>query len=434
MWGEKFKQKYWEFLNYLCLEPKRLIKVIVLCACSVVVVFQLTECFQKLINPPINTHSRFELNDSMLYPAITFCRNPPYKSAVMERYNLSHHPKYANSFKNFNFNESTLDEVFQEATYNQSEFFIQYGLDSLRENVEVISSMHLDMGQCFTLNPLTTTNHSWKEVGYSIMLQHDVKHSEAPLFGEDLPGWHVFIHAQAEGFAENRMQSSGRVEYLFMEVDEEVEVKLTTQHFHMLPSSDNLCTTESEMSSTRCSELCHWSHVVEQVGCTGPWMPDIEGEQCHTAHDTQQLIKYYKLMEDMDSTVCGCYQPCSGSIFTSFVMNRKHFNISIPAAQLWMYYTSKMVTIVEEFHGYDLTQFVADLGGSLGFLLGLSVLGLIGLLEKIFELLFIRRWIAERKIKRKLNEGFENSTEKRQDELSQHESSDATLAVANIKK
>ncbi|XP_058815463.1 uncharacterized protein LOC131678978 [Topomyia yanbarensis] len=429
----KLKQKFWDFLNSVCFEPKRLIKIIVLSICSVVVVFQLTECFQKLINPPINTHSRFELNESMLYPAITFCRNPPYKYDVMQKYNLSQHPKYANAFNNFNFNESSLDELFREATYNQSDYFIQYGLDGLSENIEVIGSMHLDMGHCFTLNPLVTTNHSWKQVGYSILLMHDMRDEEYFL-GEVLPGWHIFIHDPAEGFAENRMQSSGRVEYLFMEVDEEVEVKLTTQHFYMLPSDENQCTTESEMSSTRCSELCHWRHVVEKVGCTGPWMPGIEGEQCHTAKDTQQLIKYYKVMEDIDSTVCGCYQPCSSSIFTTYVMNRKHFNITIPAGQLWLYYTSKMVTIVKEFHGYDLTQFVADLGGSLGFLLGLSVLGLIGLLEKIVELIFIRRLIAEKRNKQKVDSNFEKSSDRRQDELSQTESSDATLAVANIKQ
>lgn len=38
---------------------------------------------------------------------------------------------------------------------------------------------------------------------------------------------------------------------------------------------------------------------------------------------------------------------------------------------------------IEEMPGYDLSQFVADMGGSLGFLLGLSVLGLIGLFEKV---------------------------------------------------
>lgn len=51
--------------------------------------------------------------------------------------------------------------------------------------------------------------------------------------------------------------------------------------------------------------------------------------------------------------------------------------------------------MIEERPSYDTTQFIADVGGSLGFLLGLSVLGLIGILEhvsrawKIGSLIFI---------------------------------------------
>lgn len=100
-------------------------------SCSI----QLTECFHKLINPPITTHSRFDLNESMSYPAITFCRNPPYKFDVMERYNLSQHPKYANAFNKFDFSQASLDDLFRDATYNESEFFIQYGLDGLTESM-----------------------------------------------------------------------------------------------------------------------------------------------------------------------------------------------------------------------------------------------------------------------------------------------------------
>ncbi|KAL1398818.1 hypothetical protein pipiens_008661 [Culex pipiens pipiens] len=432
---EKLKGKFWDTLHFLCYDPKRLVRVIVLSICSVVVIFQLTECFHKLIHPPISTHSRFELNDSMQYPAITFCRNPPYKFDVMHRYNLTQHPKYASAFNKFDFNESTLEELFHEATYSKTDFFIQYGLNGLAENIEITSGMHLDMGQCFTMNPLVTTEHSWKAAGYSILLMHDTRNDEYFL-GDDVPGWHVFIHDQSEGFAENRMQSSGRIEYLFVEVDEEVEVKLSTQHFYMLPSADNLCTTETDMSSTRCSELCHWHRVVDIVGCTGPWMPDIDVDQCDTANETQQLIKHYKLQADQDSVICGCFQPCSTTIYTAFVMNRKNFNITIPAGQIWLYYTSKMVTIVEEFHGYDLTQFVADLGGSLGFLLGLSVLGLIGLLEKIVELLFIRRLIAEKVSKRKQDKEQQKANDQKGDEISQNfsnECSDTTLAVAAVK-
>ena len=38
------------------------------------------------------------------------------------------------------------------------------------------------------------------------------------------------------------------------------------------------------------------------------------------------------------------------------------------------------------FLGYDWSLFISDLGGSLGFLLGLSVLGIIGIFERIIEL------------------------------------------------
>lgn len=39
--------------------------------------------------------------------------------------------------------------------------------------------------------------------------------------------------------------------------------------------------------------------------------------------------------------------------------------------------------MVEERVNYDGSQFLADIGGSLGFLLGLSVLGFIGIVEKV---------------------------------------------------
>lgn len=38
---------------------------------------------------------------------------------------------------------------------------------------------------------------------------------------------------------------------------------------------------------------------------------------------------------------------------------------------------------------YGFSQFIADIGGSLGFLLGLSVIGIITILEKLLEFLFM---------------------------------------------
>lgn len=110
-------------------DPKRPIKYVVLAVCSIVVVFQLTECFSKLFNPPIATHSFFDLNETVSYPALTFCRNRPYKDAPLRYYNLSLHPRLTSHWRRFRFGEHDLGAVFDNITYGASELLLMYALD-----------------------------------------------------------------------------------------------------------------------------------------------------------------------------------------------------------------------------------------------------------------------------------------------------------------
>lgn len=113
-----------------CLQdPKRVVKYVVLCVCTVVVVYQLSECFSKLFHPPVATHSYFNLNETVSYPALTFCRNRPYRPAQMAYYNLSTHPRYTSNWRRFRFGEHDLDAVFENVTYTADDMFIIYGLD-----------------------------------------------------------------------------------------------------------------------------------------------------------------------------------------------------------------------------------------------------------------------------------------------------------------
>lgn len=89
-------------------------------------------------------------------------------------------------------------------------------------------------------------------------------------------------------------------------------------------------------------------------------------------------------MTDYNHTDCACPEPCRTIIYSANIMSRNALpSATLPGSRLFLYYSSKMVTIYQERPGYDLNQFVADIGGSLGFLLGLSVLGLIVMLEQI---------------------------------------------------
>lgn len=80
----KIKLIQLKIIDWFLSEPKRLVRLVVLSICSIVVFFQLWECVMKLLHPPISTASHFDLNRTMHYPAVTFCRNPSFKVDVME--------------------------------------------------------------------------------------------------------------------------------------------------------------------------------------------------------------------------------------------------------------------------------------------------------------------------------------------------------------
>lgn len=80
---EKLRCIVLKIFDWFLEEPKRLVRLVVLSICSIVVFFQLWECVMKLLHPPISTHSHFDLNQTMHYPAVTICREPGYKREAM---------------------------------------------------------------------------------------------------------------------------------------------------------------------------------------------------------------------------------------------------------------------------------------------------------------------------------------------------------------
>lgn len=71
----------------------------------------------------------------------------------------------------------------------------------------------------------------------------------------------------------------------------------------------------------------------------------------------------------------------------------------MPESNLSLYFSSNLVTVMDEVLGYDWNNFISDMGGSLGFLLGLSVIGALSMVEQIFLLLFDNNKWSKRKQK-----------------------------------
>lgn len=64
-------------------DPRRIVRISVLIVCFGVVSVQFLECFSKLRHPPKSTRTQFDINDTLHYPALTFCRDPPYKADIL---------------------------------------------------------------------------------------------------------------------------------------------------------------------------------------------------------------------------------------------------------------------------------------------------------------------------------------------------------------
>ncbi|KAH8392305.1 hypothetical protein KR215_005485 [Drosophila sulfurigaster] len=420
---------YWgELKSWVLRDPAKLIRYLVLFVCSIVVIVQLYECFSKLSDPPISTHSYYNVNETIEMPAITICREPPYKEDTLT--NLSKggcpHPKYATCWMNYPYDELPLEEFFMNSTFEQDQTFYSYGLNGDPINVDIDSSLHFYMGRCYTLRPKLAMKRVSKQVGYSIVLEHNLFQSLSDVDLISGAGWHVFIHDKRENFTEINMKGSGRVEYVFVNIREEIEVKLQSQIFSNVETRDEACSTQDGYSDLKCGEICIWKDLTDEVNCSGPWMHDIEQEPCNNSDSMRTLISDYRAVyEGDDDYNCNCLQPCESRIYTTYIQSRKTFDQPEPRTLIYIYYTTKLISMIEERPSYDTTQFIADVGGSLGFLLGLSVLGLIGILEHLM-LFFCGDCIKRLQQKNEKRAQAENS------EDAHSQSSDETLDVDSV--
>lgn len=111
-------------------------------------------------------------------------------------------------------------------------------------------------------------------------------------------------------------------------------------------------------------------------------MPDLDLPLCQNYETMKKLlVRYLQFGNYTDN--CQCHKSCFTNQYTTYMIER--VKLQHPYSQLQVYYGSGLVQQLVEGWAYDSSQFLADVGGSLGFLLGVSVLSLLHLLEQFFE-------------------------------------------------
>lgn len=90
------------------------------------------------------------------------------------------------------------------------------------------------------------------------------------------------------------MQTSGRVEYMFVTPNEEIEIKLNSQHFQKISCRRRPCSNDNSYSAIQCEEICFWQHTTKEIGCRGPWMTGLPLPVCNNYTAMKELIVKYE--------------------------------------------------------------------------------------------------------------------------------------------
>lgn len=84
-----------------------------------------------------------------------------------------------------------------------------------------------------------------------------------------------------------------RKEALFLEVGEEVQVKLTVEEFLQTNvGNSRTCVDHVDGGEVRCAERCRWEQIAVD-GCGAPWLPGIDLPDCDNYNETSRLIIEY---------------------------------------------------------------------------------------------------------------------------------------------
>lgn len=70
---------WFNLCRWFCNEPRLMFKVLLFMVGFAVVLYQVTTCSMKLKTKADATHTFLAVNNSLYYPAITFCQEPPFR-------------------------------------------------------------------------------------------------------------------------------------------------------------------------------------------------------------------------------------------------------------------------------------------------------------------------------------------------------------------
>ena len=147
-----------------------------------------------------------------------------------------------------------------------------------------------------------------------------------------------------------------------------------------------------------CKQHCHAKSLLEKCGAlnnywlqASPSLNKSENWENSQYHTKDQIRECFRDFLQRPKQPCNCKVPCEEIRYNAKIEKFKEIR-KVGAVLLFVYFEiSEVITQVTEVPAYEVTSFLADIGGIAGLLLGMSILSVLEVI--LCLLLFMMKWI-----------------------------------------
>ncbi|XP_077990153.1 acid-sensing ion channel 2-like [Glandiceps talaboti] len=365
-----------------------------------------------------NTNQDVIYTTSLTFPAVTVCNfNEMKKSLVDELYGdgvttlidamyptivAEHLP----NFTNYNYEGFDMAAFMDSLAHPIDEMVTHCTWKEVECTSHNFTKVYTDDGVCYTFNALSTADAEPLTVqarGYRFALRLilDVEQWDYMTSLTDVAGFRIAIHdhndiprVQDVGFA----ISPGMVAYVALN-----QIKYTN-----LPPPHGQCRERelkyySKYSQNACQTECETDYLVNQCNCREFYMPG-NASMCNPQELYECATPALRTFANRGVETCDCPVPCSRTIYKYSMSSAKmsngylnsvasNYNYTLEYmrnnyAGVLMYYEDLSYQDITQQEAYHMYQVWCDIGGSMGLLLGGSIITLVELLDFCVVALF----------------------------------------------
>ncbi|XP_045121788.1 degenerin mec-10-like [Portunus trituberculatus] len=161
------------------------------------------------------------------------------------------------------------------------------------------------------------------------------------------------------------------------------DVRVAVREFKTIPTKRWPCITNTSYSSSQCISRCFLTALYAHTGCLMPYMHGISGRPCNTSAEYTHATKMEKELlfyGGWRHSQCECMKQCNEDIYSMFT---EAASTARDSAKLRVFFQDLTYDEVSEEIAYDTIALLCDIGGTLGLLLGASVLTFMEFLEVV---------------------------------------------------